>query len=192
MLATIKATLPESDLDRYAKRNEDFVLITRNLKLSGRGRLSGDRDRQSPAGISDRVEIDVVAAVSGHQELPCIRAEENGCAKHALKSGDQSPILRTTLLHAEDVQHFGSAAKRNDLLLLSHGERRKENGNQPVLTPRNSVSWMPRDCKRNCPFRRSCSDVPFAGRLMGNPHSTNGREAKPRFWFTLLRLSRTS
>ena len=41
-------------------------------------------------------------------------------------------------------------------------------------------------------MRRSWSSTPFAGRLTGRPHSTNGREAKPRFWVTLSRFSRTN
>ncbi|MGI9071276.1 MAG: hypothetical protein ACR2JB_08165 [Bryobacteraceae bacterium] len=121
-----------------------------------------------------------------------IRAEEYRGAKHALKSGNESPLLRTALLHPEDVEHFGSTAERDGLFLLSHREGSEEDRNQAVLSPWNSVCGMAVTCNRNCPLRRSCSRAPFAGRLIGNPQRTNGREAKPRFWLTLSRLSRTN
>ena len=48
------------------------------------------------------------------------------CAKkyrgteHALKGGNQSSILRTALLHTEEIQHLGCATKCDGRLLLSH------------------------------------------------------------------------
>ena len=49
----------------------------------------------------------------------------------------------------------------------------------------------PVTCSRNWAFRRSCINTPLAGRLIGSPQSTKGREANPRFWVAPFRCSRT-
>src|SRR5260370_42665036 len=54
----------------------------------------------------------------------CVGAEENRGTEDSLERRDQAAVLRTALLHAEDVQHFGGAVECDGLLLLSHGECR--------------------------------------------------------------------
>ena len=65
----------------------------------------------------------------------CVGSEENRRAEYPLKRGNQPPILGTALLHPENIQHFGRAAKGNGLFLLSHSKRRQENRNQAILAP---------------------------------------------------------
>jgi hypothetical protein len=61
-----------------------------------------------------------------------------------LERGDQAPVLRTTLLHAENVQHLGSAAERDGLFLLAHGERGEENRDKAILAPGHAILRMTR------------------------------------------------
>src|SRR6185312_2008920 len=42
-----------------------------------------------------------------------IRSEEDRCPKDSLERGDQTPVLRTALLHHEGVQHGSGALERN-------------------------------------------------------------------------------
>ena len=68
-----------------------------------------------------------------------VRSEEDRRSEYSLEGSDETPILRTALLHPEDIEHLGCATKGNCLLLLSNSERGQENGNQPILAPRYSI-----------------------------------------------------
>src|SRR5215472_4541691 len=66
-----------------------------------------------------------------------ICAEENRRAEDALKRTHEPPILRTSLLHAECVQHLCGAAESNHSTLLLDGKCREKNRHEPILPPRN-------------------------------------------------------
>ncbi len=58
----------------------------------------------------------------------CVSAEENGGAEDTLKGHDQPTVLGTALLHSEHVKHLRRTPEGDGLFLLSHRERREENG----------------------------------------------------------------
>src|SRR5580692_3875930 len=53
--------------------------------------------------------------------------------------GHQAPVLRPALLRAERIEHLRRAAKPIHAILLPNGERRPKDGNEPILTPRQST-----------------------------------------------------
>src|SRR5207237_356880 len=77
-----------------------------------------------------------------------IRSKKNRRTKDSLKCRNEAAILRAALLHSEDVQHFSGTAECDGLLLLSHGECGKEDGNEAILSPRNSVRRVPGHLKK--------------------------------------------
>jgi hypothetical protein len=68
-----------------------------------------------------------------------------------LKRAHEPPILGSTLLHAEGVQHLGRTAESNDSALLFDCECREEYRDQAVLTPRQPIGRMTRDLKKKLP-----------------------------------------
>jgi hypothetical protein len=88
------------------------------------------------------------------------------------------------------VQHLGRAPERG--FLLSYGEGREENRNEPVQSPGHSVARMTGDLQEKLAISALVHQCAFIGRLMGNPHSTKGREANPKFCITFSRFNRTS
>ena len=74
-----------------------------------------------------------------------VGAEEDGRPKDSLKRCDQTAILGAALLHGKRVEHLGSAIKCDPGSLLSDREGRKENWNQAILPPGESVARMPGD-----------------------------------------------
>ena len=73
-----------------------------------------------------------------------IGPKEDSGSEYPLEGGDQAPILRATLLQSERVEHFGSTAEADCLLLLPHGERSQKNGNQAILAPGQAIRRMSR------------------------------------------------
>jgi hypothetical protein len=53
--------------------------------------------------------------------------------------------LRTALPQSEGIQHLGGAAERNPRRLLTDGQRRKKDGDEPILSPRQTIARVPRD-----------------------------------------------
>lgn len=90
-----------------------------------------------------------------------VRSEEDRCTEDPLKGGDQPPILRSSLLHPEHIQHFSRTAERDGLFLLPHRERGQENGYQAILSPGNTAVRMPDHLQNELPFRRSCITAPL-------------------------------
>jgi hypothetical protein len=80
-----------------------------------------------------------------------VRSEEDRRAEDPLKRAHEPPILGSTLLHAEAVQHLCGAAESNHSALLFDCQRRQEYWHQAILTPRQPVSWMARDLKKKLP-----------------------------------------
>ena len=76
-----------------------------------------------------------------------IRAEKDGGAKNPLEGTDEAAILRSSLLHPKGVEHLSGASKGDDLFLLPDGQGGKENRNQPILAPGQTVGWMARHLK---------------------------------------------
>jgi hypothetical protein len=74
-----------------------------------------------------------------------VGAEKDGCPKDALKGCNESPILRTALLHAEGVQHLCSAAEGNPCCVLTNRKCRQKDRHEPVLTPWQSVTRVSSD-----------------------------------------------
>ena len=66
----------------------------------------------------------------------------------ALESADQPAVLGTALLHAESVQHFKGARKRNGSALLSDRQRGEEEGNQAILDPRQPIGRVTGDLQQ--------------------------------------------
>lgn len=98
-----------------------------------------------------------------------VSAEKYCGAKYTLKGGNESPILRAALLHSEDVQHFGGAAKRNRLFLLAHGKRSEEDRNKAVLSPWNSVVRMPGDLQQELAIAPLVQENTFCGSFDRQP-----------------------
>ena len=68
-----------------------------------------------------------------------------------MKCAHEPPILGSTLLHAEGVQHLCRTAESNDSALLFDCQRREEYRNQTVLTPGQPIGWMAGDLKKKLP-----------------------------------------
>jgi len=58
--------------------------------------------------------------------------------------------------------------------------------------PRHPLRRVASNLQEELPVTRSCSRTPLAGRLIGKPHRTNGRAAKPRLGASLSRFILTS
>jgi hypothetical protein len=92
-----------------------------------------------------RHEVETGAMNDGGAFSLAIRSEEDRCPKDSLERGNQAPILRTTLLHAEGVQHGSGTFERNLGRLLPNRLRRKEDRNEPILSPWKTVAGVSRD-----------------------------------------------
>src|SRR5215471_9792793 len=90
-----------------------------------------------------------------------VRAKEDRRAECAFKRPNQSPILFATFTHAEGLQHFGSALELDRLTFLLDGQRRQEDGNNPVLPERNSIIRMTGD------LQNELAISPFIEELIG-------------------------
>jgi hypothetical protein len=110
-----------------------------------------------------------------------VGAEEDRCTEDALEGGYQPSVLCPTLLHTERVKHLRCASELNRLPLLTDRQRSQKNRNEPVLTPREAVRRMASHLKRKLAIASFVEQLARRGLLIGSPHSTNGREAKPRF-----------
>jgi hypothetical protein len=71
-----------------------------------------------------------------------VRAKEDRCSENALESSYETSVLGSALLHPKGVQHFSCAAKPNYPVLLTNGERRQKDRNDPILAPRKAVRRM--------------------------------------------------
>ena len=71
--------------------------------------------------------------------------KEDRGAECAFKRPDQAPILFATFTHAEGLQHFSSTLELDRVTFLLDGQRRQEDGNNPVLAERNSIIRMTGD-----------------------------------------------
>ena len=87
-------------------------------------------------------EIETGAVKNGGSLGLCISTKENRRAKDPLKCPDQSPILRSALLHAEGVQHVGGICKCDRAALLTNGQCSQKNRHKAILTPRNAITWV--------------------------------------------------
>jgi len=68
-----------------------------------------------------------------------VGAKKDRCTEDALEGGYQSAVRCPALLHAEGVKHLGRASKLNRLALLADCQCSEEDGNEPVLSPREEV-----------------------------------------------------
>jgi hypothetical protein len=71
-----------------------------------------------------------------------IRAEKDGGAENPLEGTDETAILRPPLLHPKGVEHLSGASKSDNLFLLPDCQGGKENRNQPILAPGQTVGWV--------------------------------------------------
>jgi hypothetical protein len=81
--------------------------------------------------ISD-VKAETLADTSRTQFANAFDLKLSGC-------GHQAPVLRPALLRAKRSEHLRRAAKPIHAILLPNGERRQKDGNEPILTPRQSI-----------------------------------------------------
>jgi len=72
-------------------------------------------------------------------------SKEDGRPEDPLKGSNESPILRTALLHSEGVQHLRSAAECDPSRLLTYRKCRQKDRYEPVLTPWQSVARVSSD-----------------------------------------------
>jgi hypothetical protein len=75
-------------------------------------------------------------------------SEEDRGAKDSPESSHLSSVLRSALLDPEGVQHLRRTPEAKHPALLAYGERRKEERNEPVLTPPQFVRTMSSDLKQ--------------------------------------------
>ena len=73
-----------------------------------------------------------------------VGAKKDGGAEDPLKGSHQVPILGTSLLQAERIEHLGGASEGDLLPLLANGEGSQENRDQSILSPREAVVGMSR------------------------------------------------
>src|SRR4051794_31400095 len=81
-----------------------------------------------------------------------IGPEEDRRPEDTLKSSHQPTILRTALLHPEDLEHLGGTAKRDRLFSLPDRQCRQENGNQPILAPGDTILRMAGHLQQKLPI----------------------------------------
>jgi hypothetical protein len=118
------------------------------LQLAGQRVLCRMAGIPNP-GFAHEIEAGAVDHCSAFTH--CVRSEEDRCAEDSLKRSHEPPILGSTLLHAEGVQHLCRTAESNDSALLFDCQRREENRHQAILTPRKPVRWMTGDLKKKLP-----------------------------------------
>jgi hypothetical protein len=70
--------------------------------------------------------------------------EEDGRSENPLKGTDQTPVLRSALLHSERVEHSGGTIEGDSRGLLPDREGSEEDWYEPVLSPGKTVARMPR------------------------------------------------
>jgi hypothetical protein len=92
-----------------------------------------------------RHEIETGAMNDGSAFALTVRSKENGCAEDSLERGNQAPVLRAALLHAERVKHGSGTFERNLRRLLPDRLRGEEDRNEPILAPWQTVAGVPRD-----------------------------------------------
>ena len=115
-----------------------------------------------------------------------VSAEENRCSENTLKRRHQTPVLRSSLLHAERIEHLRRAAKANHATLLTYRERRKEERNQPVLPPRQSVRGMPGYLKQKMSISPFVEELASVRSLYGESAQYEGTGGKPEILISLL------
>ena len=100
---------------------EEFV-TENNLVLKAAGESRLIRVSRIP---DPRFAHEVEPRSVHHSRLFSLRvgAEEYCCTENTLKCRDQSAILRSSLLHAEGIEHFCRTAKLNRLTLLADCQR---------------------------------------------------------------------
>ena len=113
-------------------------------------------------------------------------------AKHSLERLDQTAVLRSALLHAERLQHFGTAVECNGLALLANGRRGEVKRHEAVPSPGQSVAGMAGYLQQELAVSTFVQQDGGGGRFTGKPQSTKGREANPRVWLAVSRFSLTS
>jgi|ERR1017187_7264877 hypothetical protein len=89
-----------------------------------------------------------------------IGSEKDRGAKDPLERTHKPPILRSTLLHAEGVQHLRRASEPNQATLLFDGKSRAEDRHQPVLAPRQPVCRVSGHLKKKLPVPALMQELP--------------------------------
>lgn len=89
-----------------------------------------------------------------------VGSEKNRGTENSLKCGHQAAVLRSTLLHAERIQHLRRATESDHPVLLTDGESRKNRRNKPVLSPRQAVRWMPGHLKQKVSVSSFMEELP--------------------------------
>src|SRR4051795_9820605 len=74
-----------------------------------------------------------------------VRSKEDRCAEDPLESRNETAVLRSALLHSERVEHLGGVRKVDASGTLASGQSREKEGDQPILSPRETVSGVTRN-----------------------------------------------
>jgi hypothetical protein len=69
--------------------------------------------------------------------------EEDGRPEDRLERFDQSLVLGSPLLHAEDVEHLSGACEGDRVALLADSQSGEKDRDEPMLSPRQAVLWVP-------------------------------------------------
>ncbi len=91
-----------------------------------------------------------------------VRPEVDGGPEDPLEGVDQPPILRAALLHPKGVEHGRGAVERDSVCLLANCHRCQEDWNQAVLSPGQTVAWVPRHLKNELPVSPPMQKTPGA------------------------------
>jgi hypothetical protein len=90
-----------------------------------------------------------------------VGAKEDCGAEDPLKGCHQAPILGTSLLQTERIEHLGGASEGDPLPLLANREGSEEDRYQSILSPREAVAGMP------CHLEKKVSVSPFMEKIPG-------------------------
>jgi hypothetical protein len=121
-------------LVKLVAQNDDVLAISGQKLRFGIARIPDP-------GLSHEVETGTVENC-GVFTL-CIRSEEYRRAEDSLERSDEAPVLRSTLLHPEGIQHLRSAIESDPRTLLPYRQGREKDRDEPILPPRQSVARMP-------------------------------------------------
>jgi hypothetical protein len=117
-----------------------------------------------------------------------IGPEKDRRPEDSLERAHEPPILGSTLLHAEGVQHLHRAPKANNATLLLDCQRCEEDRHQPVLPPRQSVCRMSSDLKKELAVPALMQKLPGPRLLHGQPTEDEWTRCKSEILVCFLPL----
>lgn len=90
-----------------------------------------------------------------------VGAKEDGRSEDSLEALYDASVMTTVFREVEEVQHLGGAGETHCAALLSHGECRYPDGNEPILTKGQTESGMPGNLKEELAVAPSVGELIF-------------------------------